>query len=112
MAKGFRIDSTGSFILNRHRFQIPEEFSERQLHSYRVLLEPIPDQPAGVTLTAAKRRRQEAYFLRRALAALIPGLTMKILERTPMRRVRTIHRWILKHRPQVGAGVEVESLIS
>lgn len=110
MAKGFRIDSTGSFTLRSTRFQIPEEFSERQLHSYRVLLEPIPDQPAGVTLTPAKRRRQEQYFLRRALMVLIPGLTMKALERTPMSRVRAIHRWIAKHRTQVGA--EAESLMS
>ncbi len=73
MAKGFRIDASGSFVLKRQRYQIPEEFSDRQIHSYRLLLEPIPDQPAGVTLTAAKRRRQEDYFLRRALAALIPG---------------------------------------
>ena len=114
MAKGFRVDSSGAFTLRRQRFQIPGEFSERQLHSYRVLLEPIPDQPAGVTLTAVKRRKQEDYFLRRALAALIPGLTMKTLERTPMTKVRTIHRWISRHRPQV-AEVEAEnteSLIS
>lgn len=110
MAKGFRIDSTGSFLLRRTRFRIPEEFSERQLHSYRILLEPIPDQPAGVTLTAVKRRKQEEYFLRRALTALIPGLTMKALERTPMATVRSIHRWIAKHRVQVGA--EAESLMS
>lgn len=110
MAKGFRIDPTGTFILRRTRYQIPEDFSDRQLHSYRILLEPIPDQPAGVTLTAAKRRRQEQYFLRRALTVLIPGLTMKTLERTPMARVQAIHRWIAKHRVQVGA--EAETLMS
>lgn len=112
MAKGFRIDSTGSFTLRRQRYQIPEQFSDRQLHSYRILLEPIPDQPAGVTLTAAKRRKQEQYFLRRALAALIPGLTMKTLEKTPMSRVRSIHRWILRHRPQIEAEMEAASMIS
>jgi hypothetical protein len=110
MAKGFRIDSTGSFTLKGQRYRIPEEFTDRQLHSYRILLEPIPDQPAGVTLTAAKRRKQEDYFLRRALTVLIPGLTIKTLEKTPMTVVRQIHRWILKHRPQVA--VETESLIS
>lgn len=110
MAKVFRIDSAGRFTLKRQRYQIPEEFSDRQIHSYRVLLERIPDQPAGVTLTAAKRKRQEQYLLRRSLAAVIPGLTITTLEKTPIRVVRAVHRWIVKNRPQVG--VETESLIS
>lgn len=110
MAKTFRVDPNGYFTLSRQRYQIPAEFTERQIHSYCVLLERIPDQPSGTTLSAAKRRRQENYFMRRALAAVIPGLPMKTLERTPMPMIRTIHRWIQRHRPQVM--MEAQSLIS
>lgn len=106
MAKTMRIEPDGSFSIGRRRFKIPERFSDRQRHSFRTLLEPIPDPPSGTILTAEQRRRQEDYLMRRALSVVTPGLPMTTVQKLPARAVRRLHGWIGQHRPELVREVE------
>lgn len=110
MARSIRVEPDGSFHIGKKRYQIPETFSDRQIHSFRTLLEPIPDPPSGTVLTAEQRRRQENYLLRRALAVVTPGLPMGTVEKLPMSVVRSIHDWIGRHRPELAGEVEASIL--
>lgn len=106
MAKTFRIEPDGSFRVGNKRFKVPERFSDRQKHSFRTLLEPIPDPPSGTVLTPEQRRRQEDYLMRRALAIVTPGLPMTTVEKLPMTAVRALHEWIARNRPELIGEVE------
>ena len=101
MARSTKIANDGSFRIGRQRHQIPESFSDRQIHSFRTLLEPIPDSPSGPSISTELRRKQEAYLLRRSLAAIVPGLPLKSLERVSLTTIRSIHDWIADNRPEL-----------
>lgn len=106
MAETVTITSEGEFVLDGRPYRIPSEFSQRELFSYRRLLEPIPDIPGGTSLTAEQRDRQHAYFLRRAVACVIPGLQMRALKELSDRKIYAIHRWLHEHRPDLAAVYE------
>jgi hypothetical protein len=108
MARSITVDPDGSFLVGNRRHQIPHRFSDRQVHSFRTLLEPIPDTPSGPSMSAALRRRQRDYLLRRSLAAVIPGLPLQVLQKLSMRQVRVLHEWIARHRPELVADLEVQ----
>jgi hypothetical protein len=95
------IEADGSFQIGSRRHQIPDSFSDRQVHSFRTLLEPIPDSPSGPAMSSELRRRQRHYLLRRSLAAVIPGLPLPALKRLSMKQVVSIHRWIAENRPEL-----------
>lgn len=106
MARACRVESDGSLVIGERRHQIPQTFSERQIHSFQTLLEPIPDSPSGPTIPMDLRRRQREYLLRRALAAVIPGLPLEVLKKLPIKQVKAIHEWIASNRPELVAGVD------
>jgi len=108
MATTLAISSGGAFELRGRPYRIPDEFSAREVYGYRRLLEPIPDVPGGTSLSDEQRTRQNAYFLRRAAACVVPGLQTTDLERVPVGKIRAIHRWISEHRPEL-ARAEGES---
>lgn len=101
MANALTISPGGAFEFEGRPYRIPDEFSARVVHSYRRLLEPIPDVPGGTTLTEAQRLHQKAYFRRRAAACVVPGLQTADLEAASERTVRAIHRWIRENRPEL-----------
>ncbi|UCF19721.1 MAG: hypothetical protein JSU87_17695 [Gemmatimonadota bacterium] len=105
MPRACRVESDGSFYVGSHRHQIPESFSDRQIDSFRTLLEPIPETPSGPSIPADLRRRQREYLLRRSLAAVIPGLPLQKLQKLSMSQVRAIHQWIAEHRPELADGL-------
>lgn len=109
MATAPTIDPDGSFRLGTRHHQIPETFSDRQVHAYQTLLEPIPDTPSGPTVSSALRRKQQQYLLRRSLAAVIPGLPLKSLQKVSLRNVRAIHEWIAENRPELTGEVQGSS---
>lgn len=106
MPRTCKVEADGSLHIGKRRHQIPESFSDRQIHSYRTLLEPIPDSPSGPTMSSEVRRRQREYLMRRSLAAVIPGLPLKVLQQLSTRQVRTIHRWIARNRPELASELE------
>ena len=101
MASRLAISSDGALEVEGNAYLIPSEFSAREVYSYRRLMEPIPEIPGGASLDADQRRRQRAYFLRRAAACIIPGLQMQSLEGLHLRQLQKIHEWILAHRPDL-----------
>lgn len=101
MAGGIAIGSDGSFEIDGKPYLIPEQFSAREVYSYRRLMEPIPDIPGGTSLSSEQRARQRAYFLRRAAACIIPGLQVKSLEELPLGQLQRMHEWIAAHRPDL-----------
>lgn len=107
MARSLMVGSDGSFLVGNRRHQIPEEFSDRQVHSFRTLLEPIPDTPSGPAMSSALRRKQRDYLMRRSLAAIIPGLPLQVLQKLSMNQVRALHSWIARHRPELVADLDV-----
>ena len=106
MERASTVAADGTFRIGKQRHQIPESFSDRQIHSFRTLLEPIPDSPSGPSISSELRRKQEAYLLRRSLAAVIPGLPLKSLEKVSMSTIRSIHEWIAYHRPELVGEVQ------
>ncbi len=101
MPRATKVEPDGTFTIGKRRHRIPERFSDRQIHSFRTLLEPIPDSPSGPSMPAGLRRRRQEYLLRRSLAAVIPGLPLQTLQKAPMTQVRSIHRWIARNRPEL-----------
>lgn len=101
MARRMAIAMDGSFEIDGHPYSIPHEFSAREVYSYKRLMEPIPDIPGGTSLNPEQRARQQAYFLRRAAACIIPGLQVKSLEGLPLGQLQNIHQWIATHRPDL-----------
>lgn len=99
----------GTFRIGKRHHQIPRSFSDRQIHSYRTLLEPIPDSPSGPSIPSVLRRKQESYLMRRSLAAVIPGLPLKSLEKLSMSTIRSIHQWIALHRPELTGAAQSSS---
>ncbi|UCG74910.1 MAG: hypothetical protein JSV95_09125 [Gemmatimonadota bacterium] len=100
------IKPDGLFELAGRAYQIPAQFSAREVYSYTRLLEPIPDVPGGTSLSDEQRSRQRAYLLRRAAVCVIPGLQMRALEPLPLPSLRTIHEWIAEHRPELSAAYQ------
>lgn len=96
-----KVGPDGSLRIGGATHRIPETFSDRQVHSFRTLLEPIPDSPSGPTISGALRRKQEEYLMRRSLAAVIPGLPLKSLQKLSMNNVRAIHEWLAHNRPEL-----------
>ncbi len=101
MADGLIISGDGSFEIDGHSYQIPTQFSSREVFSYRRLLEPIPDIPGGTSLSMEQRSVQKAYLFRRAAACVIPGLEPRALESLSLAMLTTIHRWMTTHRPDL-----------
>lgn len=101
MSQAISIDHDGEFTIEGRRYQIPHEFSSREIYSYRRLLEPLPDIPGGTSLTGEQRRRQRAYFLRRAAACVIPGLDTSTLETLPYQSLERLHTWLTRHHPEL-----------
>lgn len=101
MATPLSINQEGTFEVEGRPYRIPTEFSQREVYSYRRLLEPIPDIPGGTSLSDEQRSRQRAYFLRRAVACVVPGLQMQALEDLSDRKIRALHRWIADNRPRL-----------
>jgi len=107
MPRACKVQSDGTFTIGRHRHRIPESFSDRQVHSFRTLLEPIPDNPSGPSMSESLRRKQRDYLLRRSLAAVIPGLPLQVLQKASMAQVKSIHTWIAQNRPELVSHVGV-----
>jgi hypothetical protein len=103
MPRAAKVGPDGSFRIGKRNHQIPETFSDQQVHSYRTLLEPIPDTPSGPSLSIELRRRQRDYLLRRSLSAVIPGLPLQTVQDLSINQVRGIHRWLARHRPELVA---------
>jgi hypothetical protein len=101
MAELLSINPEGSFEVRGHAYQIPREFSPREVYSYHRLLEPIPDIPGGTSLSEEQRALQRAFLLRRAAACIIPGLQANALSDLPLKRLQLLHRWIWEHRPDL-----------
>ena len=108
MPRATKVQPDGTFNLAGRTHQIPESFSERQVHSFRTLLEPIPDSPSGPSMSAELRRKQRDYLMRRSLAAVIPGLPLPTLQKLSMGQVKAIHSWIARHRPDLVTDVELQ----
>ena len=106
MAELLAIKPDGLFKLNGKAYQIPAEFSAREVYSYRRLLEPIPDVPGGTSLSDEQRSRQRAYLLRRAAVCVIPGLQMGTLEPLELPCLCTLHEWIAEHRPELSTAYQ------
>ncbi|KPK65557.1 MAG: hypothetical protein AMS21_04330 [Gemmatimonas sp. SG8_38_2] len=107
MPRACKVGPDGTFVIGKRSHQIPETFSDRQVHSFRTLLEPIPDNPSGPSMSDSLRRKQRDYLMRRSLAAVIPGLPLKVLQKASMTQVRSIHEWIARHRPELMSDAEV-----
>ncbi|MGD2155033.1 MAG: hypothetical protein PVG79_17345 [Gemmatimonadales bacterium] len=107
MARSITVDPDGTFLVGNRRHQIPKKFSDRQIHSFRTLLEPIPDTPSGPAMSATLRKRQRDYLLRRSLAAVIPGLPLPVLQKLSMVQVKMLHEWIARHRPELVSDVQL-----
>ncbi len=107
MPKACKVQADGTFTIGRRRHQIPESFSNRQVHSFRTLLEVIPDNPSGPSMSESLRRKQRDYLMRRSLAAVIPGLPLPVLQKASMTQVRSIHIWIAQNRPELISQVGV-----
>ncbi len=107
MARSITVGPDGCFSVGKRRHKIPETFSDRQIHSFRTLLEPIPDTPSGPAMSASLRKRQRHYLLRRSLAAVIPGLPLQVLQRLSMSQVKALHEWIARNRPELTSEVEI-----
>jgi hypothetical protein len=107
MPRACKVMADGTFTIGRQRHQIPESFSDRQVHSFRTLLEPIPDNPSGPSMSESLRRKQRDYLLRRSLAAVIPGLPLQVLQKATMTQVKSIHTWIAQNRPELISHVGV-----
>ncbi len=105
MARASKVESDGSFFIGRRRHQIPESFSDRQIHSFQTLLEPIPESPSGPSIPSDLRRKQRDYLMRRSLAAIIPGLPLQTVQKLSMTQVRSLHDWIARHRPELVEGL-------
>ena len=88
-------------------YRIPDDFSPREVFSYRRLIEPLPDVPGGTCLTTEQREAQQAYFFRRAAACVIPGLETSALEAIPLTALRSIHMWLLKHHPELSPNLQL-----
>ena len=101
MARSLKVETDGSFRVGGRQHRIPDRFSERQVHSFRTLLEPIPDTPSGPSLSSQLRRKQEDFLMRRALTVVIPGLPVNSMRTLPTSGVRRIHSWIARHRPEL-----------
>lgn len=101
MAEVLSILPDGVLEVEGREYRIPDDFSPREVFSYRRLLEPIPDVPGGTSLTIEQREAQQAYFFRRAAACVIPGLEPSALEAIPLAALRTIHRWLATNRPEL-----------
>ncbi len=108
MPRVTKVKPDGTFNLAGRTHQIPETFSERQVHSFRTLLEPIPDSPSGPSMSVELRRKQRDFLLRRSLAAVIPGLPVPALEKLSLGQVRAIHSWIARHRPELVTDAELQ----
>lgn len=106
MSRALTITSEGGFELQGRRYRIPDRFASRVVHSYRRLLEPVPDIPGGTTLSREQRTRQRAYLLRRAAACVVPGVRTEELEATEEEKIRAIHRWISENRPELADAVQ------
>ena len=107
MARATKVKKDGTFSLAGRMHRIPETFSDRQVHSFRTLLEPIPESPSGPAMSAELRRKQRDYLLRRSLSAVIPGLPMQMVQKLSMVQVRAIHDWIAQHRPELLSDLEL-----
>jgi len=107
MPRACKVLADGTFTIGRQRHQIPEAFSDRQVHSFRTLLEPIPDNPSGPNMSESLRRKQRDYLMRRSLAAVIPGLPLQVLQKATMTQVKSIHTWIAQNRPELISHVGV-----
>jgi hypothetical protein len=105
MTRVCTVDSDGSFKIGKRKHRIPDSFSDRQIHSYRTLLEPIPETPSGPSMSSELRRKQRAYLMRRSLAAVIPGLPLPVLQKLSLSQVRGIHEWIAHNRPELVTGM-------
>ena len=101
MAEVLSILPEGVLEVEGRAYRIPDDFSPREVFSYRRLLEPIPDVPGGTNLTMEQREAQQAYFFRRAAACVIPGLEASALEAIPLSSLRTFHRWLATNRPEL-----------
>ena len=101
MAAPISISLSGDFSINGCSYQIPEQFSRRQVTGYRTLLRPVPDIPGGTKLTTDQRVATETYLLRRAAACVIPQFRMSVSELLSLRELKTIHGWIAGHRAQL-----------
>ena len=99
MAKAILISDDGAFEIDGRTYRIPEQFSTREVFSFRSLLAPVPDTRGGTTLTAEQRFTTEAYLLRRATACVIPGFSMRVSESLSPAQLQTIGGWIARHRP-------------
>ena len=104
MSEAIFITIDGAFEIEGYEFRIPEQFSTRQVLSYRSLLAPVPDKPRGTTLEPEQRVATEAYLHRRAAACVIPGFGLHAPESLSRDQLRSIHRWIGRHRPALSAG--------
>lgn len=112
MASGLTISTEGRFELDGRPYRIPDRLTSREVHSYRRLLEPVPDVPGGTTLSREQRTRQREYLLRRAAACVVPGLRTKDLEATGNGRVHAIHRWISDNRPELAGALQGDEKVS
>ncbi len=107
MADVLSILPDGVLEVEGRAYRIPDDFSQREVFSYRRLLEPIPDVPGGTTLTIEQREAQQAYFFRRAAACVIPGLEASSLEAIPLTALRSIHMWLVTHRPELSLNLQL-----
>lgn len=110
MGRPLTISAEGTFEVDGRPYRIPNDFSQREIFSYKRLLEPIPDIPGGTSLSKDQRSEQRSYFLRRAAACVVPGLQMSTLEEVPDRKICAIHRWISDHRPELGGALQEASV--
>ncbi|MFQ5745906.1 MAG: hypothetical protein ACE5HF_01645 [Gemmatimonadota bacterium] len=101
MAETLSIGRDGAFEVGGRVYRIPTSFSPREVFSYRRLLEPLPEVPGGTSLTTEQRRRQNMFLFRRAAACVIPGLEASALEGLSLPKLRCIHHWLAKHRPEL-----------
>lgn len=101
MAGRICISREGVFEIDERSYQIPEHFSTREILSYRTLLEPIRDGPGWKSLTAKGRVAAQKYFLWRAAACVIPSFRASAPEFLSLDDLRSIHRWLARHRPQL-----------
>jgi len=99
LANTIPIGPGGIFEIEGREYQIPEQFTARQVQSYRSLLVPVPDKPRGTVLTAEQRLATELYLYRRAAACVIPGFAVHAPESLTREQLGSIHRWIVRHRP-------------
>lgn len=95
------MEPDGVFRLEGRSYQVPRQFSPREVFSYHRLLEPIPDIPGGTSLDDEQRREQKAFLLRRAAACVIPGLQADHLQSLDLGDLQGLHRWIAEHRPDL-----------